>query len=168
MATATTEAAASSRQVYLPDAKWYDFWSGDSQDGAKIFDAPSPIEQIPLFVRAGSIVPLGPEKQWSTEKVEDPIEVRIYRGADGDFTLYEDENDTYNYEKGVYATITFHWDDAKKTLTIGDRKGQFPGMLESRSFRIVMVGKNHGTGIGATNNADKVVQYSGKQISVTP
>jgi len=163
-----TDPGSTTRRLYLPKAKWYDFWSGDSQDGAKIFDAPSPIEQIPLFVRAGSIVPLGPEKQWSTEKVEDPIEVRIYRGADGDFTLYEDENDTYNYEKGVYATITFHWDDAKKTLTIGDRKGQFPGMLESRSFRIVMVGKNHGTGIGATNNADKVVQYSGKQISVTP
>ncbi len=163
-----TDPGTITRRLYLPKAKWYDFWSGDSQEGTKVLDAPSPIEQIPLFVRAGSIVPLGPEKQWSTEKPEDPIELRIYRGADGDFTLYEDENDNYDYEKGVYATIPFHWDDAKKTLTIGDRKGEFPGMLQNRSFRIVVVGKNHGTGIGATSNPDKVVQYSGKQIMVTP
>src|SRR5689334_9735837 len=117
-----TDPGSVTRRLYLPKAKWYDFWSGDSQEGAKVYDAPSPIEQIPLFVRAGSIVPMGPEKQWSTEKPEDPIELRVYPGADGDFTLYEDENDTYNYEKGAYATISFHWDDAKKALTIGDRK----------------------------------------------
>ena len=89
-------------------------------------------------------------------------------GADGDFTLYEDENDNYNYEKGVYATIPLHWDDAAKTLTIGDRKGEFPGMLQSRSFRVVFVRENHGVGINAADEADKVVQYSGKQITVTP
>jgi alpha-D-xyloside xylohydrolase len=91
-----TDPGSVTRRLYLPKAKWYDFWTGDSQEGAKVYDAPSPIEQIPLFVRAGSIVPMGPEKQWSTEKPEDPIELRIYRGADGNFTLYEDENDTYN------------------------------------------------------------------------
>jgi alpha-D-xyloside xylohydrolase len=82
--------------------------------------------------------------------------------------LYEDENDNYNYEKGAYATIPFHWNDSAKTLTIGDRSGQFPGMLQTRTFRIVMVGNNRGIGIGPTTNPDKVVQYSGKQIVITP
>ena len=88
--------------------------------------------------------------------------------ADGDFTLYEDENDNYNYEKGVYATIPFHWDDAKQTLTIGDRKGQFPGMLQARTFRLVFVSENHGSGVDPAVRPDRVVQYSGKQITVTP
>jgi alpha-D-xyloside xylohydrolase len=161
-----TDPGSVTRRLYLPKATWYDFWSGDSQDGGKVLDAPSPIEQIPLFVRAGSIVPMGPELEWSTQKPEDPIELRIYRGADGDCTLYEDENDNYDYEKGIYATISFHWDDARKTLTISDRKGQFPGMLQSRSFRIVLVGKDHGSGISATAIPDKIVEYSGKQTTV--
>jgi alpha-D-xyloside xylohydrolase len=120
-----------------------------------------------LYVRAGSILPLGPDEEWSTEKPADPVELRIYRGADGDFTLYEDENDNYNYEKGTYATIPLHWDDAHHTLTIGERKGHFPGMLESRVFHAVFVSQNHGVGIGPAG-ADKVVQYSGKKILVTP
>ena len=111
---------------------------------------------------------MGPEKQWSTEKPEDPIELRIYRGADGDFTLYEDENDGYNYEKGVYATIPLHWDDAKQTLTIGERKGTFPGMLMERRFQLVFVRENHGAGITAESKPDQVVTYSGRQTSVTP
>jgi alpha-D-xyloside xylohydrolase len=106
--------------------------------------------------------------EWSTQKQEDPIELRVYRGADGNFTLYEDENDGYNYEKGEYATILLHWDDGKQTLTIGDRKGEFPGMLQSRAFQVVFVGENHGAGIKAEERADKVVQYSGKQIAVIP
>jgi alpha-D-xyloside xylohydrolase len=113
-------------------------------------------------------VPMGPEKEWSTEKPEDPIELRIYRGADGDFTLYEDENDGYNYEKGVYATIPFHWDDAKQTLTIDERKGKFPGMLIERRFQIVFVGQDHGAGISAESKPDKTVLYVGKEITVTP
>jgi alpha-D-xyloside xylohydrolase len=111
---------------------------------------------------------MGPDEEWSTEKTADPIELRIYRGANGDFTLYEDENDNYNYEKGAYATIPLHWDDGGHTLTIGDRKGNFPGMLESRSFRLVFVSENHGVGASPTDAADKVIQYSGKQITVTP
>ena len=126
------------------------------------------MDKLPLFVRAGSIVPLGPEKEWSTEKPEDPIELRVYRGADGDFTLYEDENDGYNYERGVYATIPLHWDDAKQTLTIGERKGTFPGMLMERGLQIVFVRENHGAGITAESKPDKVLTYSGKQTSVTP
>jgi alpha-D-xyloside xylohydrolase len=163
-----TEPAATSRTVYLPDAKWYDFWNGASEDGGRMISAIAPLDRLPLYVRAGSILPLGPTMEWSTQKPEDPIELRIYRGADGDFTLYEDENDTYNYEKGAYATIPMHWDDAKQTLTIGDRKGQFPGMLASRTFQVVFVGENHGVGVGATDLPDKTVQYSGAAITVMP
>ncbi len=163
-----TEPAASSRQVYLPEAKWYDFWSGVATDGGSEVSAAAPLERLPLYIRAGSIVPMGPDEEWATEKPADPIELRVYRGADGDFTLYEDENDNYDYEKGVYATIPLHWDDGKQMLTIGDRQGQFPGMLTSRKFQVVFVGENHGNGIMPSDTPDKVVSYSGKALTVTP
>jgi len=163
-----TEPAASMRQLYLPNAKWYDFWAGTSSQGGKMIEAAAPLERIPLYVRAGSILPLGPEMEWSTEKPADPVELRIYRGADGDFTLYEDENDNYNYEKGVYATIPLHWDDSNGTLTIGDRKGEFPGMLQKRTFRVVTVRENHGVGVGPSDEPDKIVQYSGTKLEVKP
>jgi len=163
-----TEPAATTREVYLPGAKWYDFWTGSALEGGQAIDAVAPLDRLPLYVRAGSILPLGPDEEWSTEKAADPIELRIYRGASGDFTLYEDENDNYDYEKGVYATIPLHWDDAARTLTIGDRKGQFPGMLESRTFRVVFVSETHGVGVSPADEADKVVPYSGKQITVAP
>ncbi|MGA7302399.1 MAG: TIM-barrel domain-containing protein, partial [Candidatus Sulfotelmatobacter sp.] len=163
-----TEPAATSRRVYLPEAKWYDFWNGASVDGKREMTAEAPLDELPLYIRAGSIVPFGPDVEWSSEKPADPIELRIYRGADGEFTLYEDENDNYDYEKGVHATIPFRWDDAKRTLTIGDRQGVFPGMLSSRTFHIVFVSENHGVGIAPCDTPDKVVEYSGKQVSVTP
>ncbi len=163
-----TEPGANSRRAYLPQAKWYNFWNGTSTEGPRTIDVAAPIEALPLFVRAGSIVPMGPEKEWSTEKPEDPMELRVYRGANGEFTLYEDENDGYNYEKGSRATIQLHWDEIKQTLTIGERKGEFPGMLAERSFQIVFVGENHGVGVMPEGKPDKVVHYSGKQIIVTP
>jgi alpha-D-xyloside xylohydrolase len=163
-----TEPQSETRAVYLPQAKWYDFWTGSTVDGGRMISAITPLGRMPVYVRAGSIVPLGPEEEWSTEKPADPIELRVYRGADGDFTIYEDENDNYNYEKGVYATIPLHWDDESKTLMIGERKGQFPGMLDTRTFRVVFVQENHGVGVNASDEADKVVQYSGKPITVTP
>jgi len=163
-----TQPGATSRLLYLPAAKWYDFWSGhitDAANGGVTANAPAPLDRIPLYVRAGSILPMGPDTQYSTEKA-DPIELRIYAGADGDFTLYEDENDNYNYEKGIHATISLHWDDAARTLTIGDRQGQFPGMLQTRTFQIVLIGEGHGVGIAPTALPDKVVPYYGKQLSV--
>ena len=163
-----TDPGATMRQLYLPEAKWYDFWTGIAGEGGRTINAIAPLDRLPLYVRAGSILPLGPDEEWSTEKPADPIELRIYRGANGDFTLYEDENDTYDYEKGVYAMIPFHWDDAAHTLTIGDRKGQFPGMLENRAFRVVLVSENHGVGVHLADEPDKVVEYSGKQITLTP
>ncbi len=163
-----TEPGVPTRRLYLPKARWYDFWTGATVDGGKNVDAPAPLERMPLYVRAGSILPVGPDLEYAAQKPADPIELRVFRGADGSFTLYEDENDNYNYEKGAYATIPLQWDDAKQTLTIGDRQGKFPGMLETRTFRVVFAGENHGTGIGQSAQADKVVNYEGKSITVTP
>ena len=123
----------------------------------------TPIDIIPLYVKAGSILPIGPKVQYATEKKWDNLEIRVYPGADGEFTLYEDENDNYNYEKGMYSTITFTWDDAKKVLTINDRKGSFPGMLGERKFNIVMVSTNNGAGMDTVKKYDKVVTYNGKK-----
>ncbi len=163
-----TEPGADRRHLYLPRAKWYGFWTGAMQEGGAAVDTPAPLDRMPLFVRAGSILPLGPDVEFAAEKNADPIELRVYRGADGDFTLYEDENDNYDYEKGVYSTIPFHWDDAKQTLSIGARSGQFPGMLAHRTFHVVFVRENHGLGGELTASPDKIVQYSGVQVTVTP
>jgi alpha-D-xyloside xylohydrolase len=163
-----TTHGATSRTVYLPKATWYDFWTGEKAEGAQRIQADAPLAKLPLFVRAGSILPLGPNIEWTTEKPADPIELRIYPGADGDFTLYEDQSDGYAYEKGVHATIPFHWDERAKTLTIGQREGSFPGMLASRTFRLVLVGSKHGAGIEESQQADKTVNYDGSKIEVRP
>lgn len=163
-----TEPGATSRRLYLPQATWYDFWTGASVQGGHGVEAVAPIDRIPLYVRAGSILPLGPDVEYATEKPADPIELRVYRGANGTLTLYEDENDNYNYEKGVHATIPLSWDDANHLLTIGERMGEFPGMLPTRTFHIVFVGGNHGAGIELTAHPDKTVEYSGKKITLVP
>jgi alpha-D-xyloside xylohydrolase len=167
-----TEPDAETRRLYLPlnlpGDDWYDFWTGTRLKGGRVIDAAAPLDRLPLYVRAGSIVPMGPDEEWSTQKPADPIELRVYRGASGDFMLYEDENDNYNYEKGAYAIIPFHWDDPSRTLTIGDRKGSFPGMLESRTFHVVFVGENQGVGVNPAEKADQIVEYSGAKIIVHP
>jgi len=153
------------RHLYLPKAKWYDFWNGSALPGGRAIDAAAPLERIPLYVRAGSIVPMGPDVEYTSEKPADPIELRVYSGADGDFTLYEDGGDTYNYEKGAYATIPIHWDDAKKVLTIGERHGSFPGMMARRTFNVVWVGEDHGVGV-PPQPADRTVEYNGSAITI--
>jgi alpha-D-xyloside xylohydrolase len=120
---------------------------------------------MPLYIKAGSIIPMGPTVQYASEK-QDPTEIRIYPGANGTFVLYDDEKDNYNYEKGMYATIEFNWNDASKTLTIGDRKGSFNGMLNSRTFNIVVVGEQIGTGVNAVGKYVKTVKYDGKAKSI--
>ena len=150
-----------SRRVYLPKASWYDFWTGKSLNGGQTIDAPAPIEIIPLYVKAGSIVPMGPFLQYATEKAADPIELRIYTGADGQFTIYEDENETYSYEKGVHSTIALSWNDQTLTLTIGKQEGSFPGMLEKRTFNVVLVKENHGAGVELADKIDKTIVYNG-------
>jgi alpha-D-xyloside xylohydrolase len=162
-----TEPSATSRRVYLPKSKWYDFWTGRSVDGGSTIESSAALDRIPLYVRPGSILPMGPDVEYAAEKPADPIELRVYAGASGSFTLYEDENDNYNYEKGARATIRIDWDDATRKLTIGARQGTFPGMLETRTFRIVMVGDNRGIGIEPTAQADKAMGYSGKAIDVS-
>ena len=117
-----------SKETYLPAGNdWFDFWTGEKLAGGNKVTKQTPLDIIPLYVKAGSIIPVGPNVQYAEEKKWDDLEIRIYPGANGKFVLYEDENDNYNYEKGVYSTISFNWDDKKKTLTISDRNGSFPG-----------------------------------------
>jgi len=156
-----------SKDVYLPKGNdWYDFWTGDRFNGGQTIKKEAPLDVIPLFVKAGTILPIGPKVQYATEKKWDSLEIRIYEGANGEFTLYEDENDNYNYEKGTYSTIAFSWNDKHKTLIISDKKGYFPGMLSDRKFNIVFVDKNNGTGAELTTHRDRIVNYSGKKIIV--
>ena len=154
------------RSVYLPaSAQWIDFWTGKAFSGGQTIIAPAPIEIMPLYVKAGSIIPMGPYIQYATEKPADPIELRIYPGADGKFELYEDENDNYNYEKGKDAVIPFLWNNKEKILTIGERKGEFDGMLQERTINIVLVNPSAGIGIEPSNTF-KAIHYSGKKIKV--
>jgi alpha-D-xyloside xylohydrolase len=162
-----TEPGKKSRGVYLPGSTtWFDFWTGQKLAGGQTIDASAPVETIPLYIKAGSIIPMGPFLQYATEKPADPVEIRIYPGADGTFVLYEDENNNYNYEKGVFSTIAFKWNDAKHQLSIDKRKGTFPGISEKRTFQIVIVDNNKGTGTGITGKPDKIVQYSGAQQTI--
>ena len=153
------------RGVYLPAGRrWYDFWTGEQVAGGQTIAADAPIDKIPLFVPGGSIVPMGPFVQYAAEKPADPLELRIYAGADAAFTLYEDENDNYDYEKGVYSTITFRWNDAGRRLTITRREGSFPGMIEKRSFHVVVVKGDSRNGLEIAGKPDRIVQYSGEEL----
>jgi alpha-D-xyloside xylohydrolase len=159
-------AGATSRSVYLPAGSWYDFWTGASATGGTTVTADAPLSKIPLYVKAGSIIPMGPNIQYATESI-DPLEIRVYKGANGSFTLYEDEGDSYNYETGKYSTITFTWDDAGKKLSIGDRNGSYTGMPASRTFNVVFVDSTHGTGTDVSTTIDQVVKYDGTATSAT-
>jgi len=168
MVNPVTTQGATSRQVYLPGKNlWYDFWTGNNQPGGQSIDATAPVETMPLYVRAGSIIPMGPFLQYAGEKPADPIELRVYRGADGAFTLYEDEGDSYRYEKGVYATIPISWNDAGQTLTIGKRESAFPGMLADRTFNVIFVSADHGSAVDLTEHVDQIVKYSGQPVSIS-
>ena len=162
-----TRQGAAFRSVYLPTGtNWTDFWTGEAYRGGRTISASAPIETMPLYVRAGSIVPMGPFLQYASEKPADPIELRVYRGANGTFTLYEDDGDSYRYEQGAYATISFRWDEDKQTLTIGPRTGSFPGMRQRRTFRIVLVKPGQGTGLETTQSPDRVVAYDGGDVTI--
>ncbi|MGA3025398.1 MAG: glycoside hydrolase family 31 protein [Bryobacteraceae bacterium] len=166
MVNPVTEPGATSRGVYLPGkAVWYDFWTGNREEAGSRVDAAAQIESMPLFVPAGSILPLGPETEYVDQKPADPLEVRVYPGADGFFVLYEDAGDSYDYEHGGYTTIPFHWNDASRTLIIGKRNGAYEGMLKKRILRIVLVDQRHGGGVNESAEA-RAVAYSGKEIHV--
>ncbi|HEX3438491.1 MAG TPA: TIM-barrel domain-containing protein, partial [Pseudacidobacterium sp.] len=158
---------AKQRNLYLPDAPlWYDFWTGASQKGGQEIDAAAPLERMPLFVRAGSIVPLGPEIEYADESPAGPIELRVYAGADGSFNLYQDEGDNYDYEQSQYSIIPIHWSDASKTLTMDVRSGSYPVMPKEMTFHIVVVRPNHGVGQEVEANPDRTIQYKGAALEV--
>lgn len=167
LVTPITEAGITQQNVYLPKAStWYDFYTGISYNGGQIVKADAPLDKIPVFVKAGTILPIGAAVQYASEKKWDNLEIRVYEGANGSFTLYEDEGDNYNYEKGAYSTITFSWDDAKKVLTIGERKGSFPGMLTERKFNISFIAYDKGPGGEVIAYQTKSVNYAGKKLQI--
>lgn len=152
------EEDAVSRSVYLPDnTKWIDFWTGQILDGGQVVERATPIEIIPVYVKAGSIVPFTTtEVQYATERKWDKLELRIYPGDNGEFVLYEDENDNYNYESGAYSEIPITWDNEKRILTIGDRKGRFAGMVKNRKFIVNIAG----------SSSSKTVCYNGRELRI--
>ncbi len=157
------------RSVYLPKTPggWYDFWTGARLPAGKQIDAKAPLDIMPLYVKAGSIVPMGPFLQYASEKPADPIELRVYAGADGQTIIYEDDGESYGYEKGQYAVIPIRWDDKQRKLTIGARTGSYPSMLQTRSFRIVLVSSNHGAGLQPEAKTDREITYNGKARSIS-
>ncbi len=162
------EYKARSRSVYLPATTgWYDFLTGKHFIGGQTVDAAAPYTNIPIFIREGAILPVGPEIQFTTQKPADPITLFVFAGKDGAFTLYEDENVNYNYEKGDYALIPFKYNDASKTLSIGERKGNFAGMTERRTFNIVFVTPDKHGKLKFDGVPDKVIMYDGKEQKIT-
>jgi alpha-D-xyloside xylohydrolase len=159
---------ATSRSVYLPatTGDWYDFWTGAATAGGASIIAQAPLDSIPVFIRAGSIVPFGPELTYTGEKPADPITLFVYAGASGDFELYEDDGATYGYENGEFSRIPMHYEEATSTLTIGAREGSFPGMLESRTFEIVVVRPGKAVPWSFTPVADQTVTYDGAALDV--
>jgi alpha-D-xyloside xylohydrolase len=158
---------ATHRTLYLPDSPaWYDFWTGDSLKGSREIDAQAPLDRIPLYVHAGSILPLGPEIEHADEKPAGPIELRIYPGADGKFDWYQDAGDSYDYEKGAHSIIPLRWSEATRTLVIGNREGSYPDMPASIQIRIVWVSTGHGEGLEPVTNPDKVIEYTGGSVSL--
>ena len=152
--------APKSTKVYLPaGAKWYDFETGKLFEGGQEIEREINIKSIPLYVKAGSILPIGPDVQYSTEKPWDDLEILVYAGADGKFCLYEDEFDNYNYEKGAFSTIGFSWNDKSGKLTIDARQGSYDGMIANRTFRVVLIRDGR-------RSEPKSVSYSGKKVTV--
>jgi alpha-D-xyloside xylohydrolase len=153
-----------SRAVYLPkDADWYDFWTGKRYAGGQTLIADAPLEMIPLFVRSGSILPMGPVIQHTGEGSDAPVELYIYPGRDGHFTLYDDEGDNYHYEQGSFARIPVDWDDESRRLTIGSQEGSYPGMPASRVFRLTVVSEGI---MPLKHTHSSSLSYSGQKTGV--
>jgi len=162
-----TDPGVNTRSVYLPEGcQWFDFWTGEKYEGGQYIVASAPIHIIPLFVKSGSIIPMGPVMQYSTEKIADPLEIRIYPGQDGIFTIYEDENDNFNYLKGVFQKIPLQYNNTDKTLTIGPSVGTYPGCPVERKLHIVIVDDKKGVGMEEVKVADHDVIYSGNRMVI--
>lgn len=155
------------RTLYLPKGcSWFDFWTGKSEEGGHTIIAEATLDTMPIFVKAGSIVPMGPKIQHTGENMNAPIVLRVYPGADGSFTLFEDEGDNYNYEKGAFSIININWSDKVKQLTFEERKGIFDGMIEVKTFHIVLVSDGRGVGVDETLDIDKTIYYNGKKLMI--
>lgn len=162
------EGTAQSRSVYLPSGcDWYDFWTGEKYNGGQTIKAEAPLEKIPLYIKAGSIIPLGPKVQHSGEKLDADWEVRIYPGQDGKFSIYEDEGDGYGYENGAYSWTKINWNDKQREITFTQREGEFPGLTEKRKIQIKLVADKHGVGLDSNQKqkSDLELMYQGKQIT---
>ncbi len=158
---------ARSRSVYLPKAcGWYDFYTGEHHDGGHTITASAPYERIPVFVPEGAIIPFGPAMEWSDEKPAELINLYVYAGRDGKFQIYEDEGTNYNYEKGKYATIDITYNDKARTVTIGQRKGSFSGMLKNRKFNVVLMTKDSRQPLDLDAPNGKAVDYNGKAVTM--
>ena len=167
MVNPVTEYKARSRNVYLPSAYgWYDVRTGRHYAGGTVIEADAPYEWMPLFAREGSLIPTGPDIQYTGEKEADPLTLWVYAGADGAFELYEDEGDNYNYEDGAYTLIPLTWNEAERTLTIGKREGEYRGMLHERTINVIMVSENKAVKLDFGRPPDKSVKYSGEEIKV--
>ena len=152
--------------TYLPaDTDWYDFWTGKKHRGGQQLTREYTLDEMPLFVKAGTILPIGPRIQYATEETGKPMEIRIYKGKDASFTLYEDDNKTYDYEKGEYATIDFQWNEKANTLSISGQKGTFKGIQPNKTFHITVVDTTRGTGI-EPSQPTKTIEYNGAPVEV--
>jgi alpha-D-xyloside xylohydrolase len=155
------------RDVYLPSGQgWYDLYSGKYYKGGQQINVDAPYEQMPVFVKEGSILPTGPELQYTSEKPADPLTLFVYTGKDAKFSLYEDEGTNYNYEKGAFSTIDFNYNEAAKSLTIAARKGTFKGMLQNRTIRIVVISAKSAKALDFNQSASHTVKYTGKQTVI--
>jgi alpha-D-xyloside xylohydrolase len=162
-----TEYEARSRDVYLPaGSDWYDFYTGKRYPGGETIKADAPLERMPLFVRAGAIVPVGPAIQYTNEKPDAPITLFVYTGANGTFSLYKDQGTTYDYEHGAFARVPFSYDEASATLTIGKREGSYPGMPAQRTFNIRWIAGPTPTATDFEAKAAQSVHYDGSAITV--
>lgn len=165
MVNPIADKGVTARQVYLPVGKWFDFWTGKGLNGGQTVTVNAPLDKMPIFIKAGAILPMGPDLEYANQAV-DPMEIRIYRGADGHFNLYEDEGDTYHYEQGQYSVIPFSYNDVSQQLTIGNRDGSFTSMLPNRTFKIVWADENYGSGGDLSVTCDSVVKYTGNQVNI--
>lgn len=168
LVTPVTEPGVKQWSVYLPVYKngWIDFWSGEKRNGGIPVDVHTDIKTLPLFVKAGSIIPMGPLRQFTSQQSDEPLEIRIYPGGDASFTLYEDEGNNYHYEEGLFSIIELKWDEETATFTVGERKGSFPGMEKIKPFRVVLVKPV------TTTDTDKAetsvtITYTGKEKSIS-
>ena len=161
------EYKARDRKVYFPSAcGWYDFYSGQFIPGGRYLDVSAPYERLPLFVREGSIIPFGPEIEYTSQKPADPVTLFVYTGRNASFTLYEDEGVNYGYERGECTFIPFNYDEVSGELTIGERKGQYPGMLRDRTFNIVWVTRINNIEFDPDMKPHATLSYDGNPVVV--